>query len=324
VTAPDGAQNTWLVGQGKAGSALLWYGTLTAGGQNGGTSGTATSPWTLSNIVIVNGAPGTVIPANSQFEVFDWPEFYSGVLFTPVNLQYGFIVGRVRTSPMGTPGVDQAFWFLTDNQTAKSPAGNNINQEWDAQESFGSSYPPMNAGTIWWNSALNGTQNWGGTYVPPFDPSADYHDYGYFLQPGGVSAGPYGTASPGPGYTSGTPNTGTTFYLDGQPQCKVLCGGHDLTTSSTVAGSYWKELYATFQSEGAGSWLGDASTAKYPLSYHIEWIRVYQPTGQGCTTDSLRRIHVTKAVTHATPRGTPVPQSTPKYPTPKPTQGSSF
>lgn len=205
--------------------------------------------------------------------------YYSGVLDTPVNLRYGFFVARVRV-PAPAPAMSPAWWMLTNNGTPQGPHGK-LNGEWDIQEMFGSAYGNgMNAGNIVWNSGNSKPQNWGGVFNWPSteatSPSADYHDYGALLSPGGapISNNVYGSG--GPGLVYGPVNQGVTNYLDGVPLYGHT-GGADITQ-----GVAWKELMAMFQVGPRGSWLGTPNPANFPASYWVQWIRVYRPTATSC------------------------------------------
>jgi Concanavalin A-like lectin/glucanases superfamily len=235
------------------------------------------------------GAPGS--PQGVRINAFPMPadlvgnaavhgaSYYSGVLDTPVNQQYGFFVARVRV-PSPAPGMSPAWWMLTNNGTPQGPHGA-LNGEWDIQEMFGNDNGNgMNAGNIWWNSGSSSPQNWGGVFNWPTteasSPSADYHDYGALLSPGGatMSTNLYGPG--GPGNVYGPVNQGVTNYLDGVPLYGHT-GGADLTQ-----GVSWKELMAMFQVAPQGSWLGSPNTANFPASYWVQWIRVYRPTTTPC------------------------------------------
>lgn len=208
--------------------------------------------------------------------------WYSGVLDTPVNQQYGFFVARVRL-PAPAPGMSPAFWLLTNNGVPQGAHGP-LNGEWDIQEMFGNAVGDgMNAGNLQWNSGASTPQNWGGTFTwPPTGiaetstPSQDYHDYGALISPGGatISTNQYGAG--GPGYVYGPANQGVTNYLDGVPLYGHT-GGADITS-----GVSWKELFAMFQVGAQGSFLGNPTPANFPAAYWVQWIRVYQPTTTAC------------------------------------------
>ena len=209
--------------------------------------------------------------------------YYAGMLFTPVDLTYGFIVARVRT-PAPAPGLSPAFWVLQGQGVQAGPHGN-LSDEWDIQEMFGNtSGDGMNQGELIWNSSSAGSpaQNWGGSYgqLPGGGKaSSDYHDYGVLMNPGGapISTNYYGTG--GPGLTYGDPSTGGTFFFDGRPVYGHT-GGADINTTATRPG--YKEIMAMFQ-VSTGGWLGSPSASEFPSAYWLQWIRVYRPTGGGCS-----------------------------------------
>jgi hypothetical protein len=235
------------------------------------------------------GAPGS--PQGVRIAAFPMPStlvgnpkvgganWYSGVLDTPINVQYGFFVARVRL-PSPSPGMSPAWWMLTNNGTPQGPHGA-LNGEWDIQEMFGNDYGNgMNAGNILWNSGSSQPQNWGGVFDWPSTeattPSQDYHDYGVLLNPGGATISTNYYGSGGPGLVYGPVNQGVTNYLDGVPLYGHT-GGADLTQ-----GVSWKELMLMFQVAPQGSWLGSPSAANFPAYYWIQWVRVYQPTSTPC------------------------------------------
>jgi hypothetical protein len=238
------------------------------------------------------GAPGSPkalrITANVMFPNLvgnpgvDGEPFYAGMLMTPVKLTYGFIVARLRTPAPG-PGLSPAFWVLQGQGVKAGPHGN-LSDEWDIQEMFGSDVGNgMNQGELIWNSAAIGdpVQNWGGSYnsLPNGAiPSADYHDYGVLISPGGAPISSNDNGSGGPGLTYGDPSTGGTFFVDGQPVYGHT-GGADINLTATSPG--YKEIMAMFQVSSSG-WLGGASSADLPASYWLQWIRVYRPTSAHC------------------------------------------
>ena len=81
---------------------------------------------------------GTVItPGRNDelgFRAYYWPDYYSGTLMTPINLQYGFFVARVRL-PNPFPALSPAFWILQGQDVQSGPHGN-LSDEWDIQEMF--------------------------------------------------------------------------------------------------------------------------------------------------------------------------------------------
>jgi hypothetical protein len=205
--------------------------------------------------------------------------YYSGVLDTPVNQQYGFFVARVRV-PAPAAGMSPAWWMLSNNGMPQGAHGS-LNGEWDIQEMFGNDYGSgMNAGNIEWNSGSSSPQNWGGTYAwtAPLSgsPSSDYHDYGALLSAGGATINPNTYGPGGPGDVYGPVNQGVTNFVDGVPLYGHT-GGADLTQ-----GVGWKELMAMFQVAPQGSWLGSPVAANFPASYWVQWIRVYRPTTTSC------------------------------------------
>ncbi|GAC1541875.1 MAG: hypothetical protein NVS2B17_19760 [Candidatus Velthaea sp.] len=208
--------------------------------------------------------------------------YYTGVLDTPINQQYGFFVARVRT-PAPAPGLSPAFWMLSNDGMPQGPHGP-LNGEWDIQEMFGADYGDgQNAGNLVWNSGSGQLQNWGGAFNwPPTGipetstPSSDYHDWGVLLAPGGATINTNYYGPGGPGFSYGAPGTGVTNYLDGQPIFGHT-GGADIT-----GGVGWKELFAMFQIAPQGSWLGSPVAANFPQYYWIQWIRAYRPTSTSC------------------------------------------
>lgn len=213
--------------------------------------------------------------------------YYAGALDTPIRLQYGFFVARLRL-PSPRPGLSPAFWMLSNDGVPKGEHGP-LNAEWDVQELFGNAFgDAMNAGNIVWNSGADRPQNWGGVYEwPPTaiaettTPASAYHDYGVLLAAGGaaISKDVYGAG--GPGYVYGPAGTGTTDYLDGVPLYGHT-GGADLTH-----GVAWKELMAMFQVSSRG-FLGSPGATDLPASYWIAWIRAYRPTGRVCAMSGAR------------------------------------
>jgi hypothetical protein len=205
--------------------------------------------------------------------------YYSGVLDTPINVQYGFFVARLRLPPPKA-GMSPAWWMLTNNGTPQGPKGP-LNGEWDIEEMFGNDLGDgLNVGNILWNSGASTLQNWGGTFNWPASeattPSAGYHDYGALLSPGGAAISTNYNGPGGPGYVNGPIASGVTNYLDGVPLAGHT-GGADLTS-----GVSWKELMAIFQVGPQGGWLGSPNPSDFPAYYWIQWIRVYAPTSTPC------------------------------------------
>lgn len=218
-------------------------------------------------------------------------DYYAGCLDQQISLQYGFFVARVRT-PAPSGGLSPAFWMLTYHGVGMAN-GSTTNGEWDIQEMFGNvnwyasanGTNGMNSGEILWSSAPAGDKglNWGGTFGWPSwesspAPSADYHDYGVLLEPGGAAIGPLDGSQPPQPITNGPTTEGYNVFLDGVP-LPGHTGGADLTQ-----GSAQKEIMAMFQvgPPGAGQWLGDPTSTTWPQSYWIQWIRVYRPTAMTC------------------------------------------
>jgi hypothetical protein len=208
--------------------------------------------------------------------------FYAGMLMTPIKMTYGYIVARVRT-PNPAPGLSPAFWVLQGQGVQAGPHGN-LSDEWDIQEMFGNDIGNgMNQGELIWNSSASGpVQNWGGSYNQMPNgagaPSADYHDYGVLISPGGAPINPDWNGQAVSGATYGDPKTGGTFFFDGQPVYGHT-GGADINLTATTPG--YKEIMAMFQ-VSKGGWLGAATAADLPASYYLQYIRAYQPTTAHC------------------------------------------
>jgi hypothetical protein len=208
--------------------------------------------------------------------------YYAGMLFTPVKLPYGFMIARVRTPPP-EPGLSPAFWVLQGQDVKAGPHGN-LSDEWDIQEMFGNTVGDgMNQGELIWNSAGPGypQQNWGGSYssLPGGGTaSSDYHDYGVLLNKGGAAISQNFNGDGGPGAIYGNGANGGTFFEDGHAVYQHT-GGADINQTATTAG--YKEVMAMFQ-VSSGGWLGSPPPSSLPASYWLQWIRVYQPTNQGC------------------------------------------
>ncbi len=150
------AQTGWNVGIGYQGAAITFIGTLTSGGATPSGNGTGGSnPWTISNIHIYSGSPGTTITPGSNdeggFRAYNFPQYYSGTLDANVNQQYGFFVARVRL-PQPLPALSPAWWMLETGGVGKN-GGKLLRSEWDVEEQFAAVYNyELNAGNILWNS----------------------------------------------------------------------------------------------------------------------------------------------------------------------------
>ncbi len=263
VDAPNGAQNGWKVGVGYAGASVAFIGTLTSGGATPSGNGTGgSSPWTISNIHVYAGTPGTVITPSSNANAYSlrayaWMDYVSGALDVNVNQQYGFFVAELRL-PAYLSALSPAWWILETGGVANPPAGLQ-RSEWDIQEMFGATEGnALNAGNILWNT--NPSQFWPtptGVYnFPNGTPQAAYHDYGLLIQPGTE-----------------------TFYLDGLPIASHV-GGPDWTQ-----GSPDKEIMLMFQVAAPGTWLDPNSTGKtnpWPQYMYAKWLRAYAPTSGSC------------------------------------------
>ncbi|HTV72435.1 MAG TPA: LamG domain-containing protein [Candidatus Acidoferrales bacterium] len=273
------------------------------GDENDGISTAADDPFYVGPDTEVPGSPQGVrivakaMPAhlvgNPKVMGAKW---YSGTLDTPVNLQYGFFVARVRLPDQiaqgDAAGMSPAFWMLSNNGTGEGPYGP-LNGEWDIQEMWGSLIGnAQNSGSFYWNSGTSSNQTWGGPYYnytwPSWEsstPSQNYHDYGQWLSPGGAPASNNFYAQGGPGYVYGPTGQGVSDYLDGIPLYGHT-GGHDVTQGNfagiTPWAVTWKEVMAMFQVGADGSWLGTPNAADFPAYYWVQWIRVYQPTSQSC------------------------------------------
>ncbi|GAC1422637.1 MAG: hypothetical protein NVSMB5_16220 [Candidatus Velthaea sp.] len=296
VANPNGAQNKWRVGLGYLGGAVTFIGTLTSGGAIPSGNGTGGSnPWTISNIHIYSGTPGTLITpgANDEggFRTYHFPTHYAGALDTNVNQQYGFFVWRMRM-PKNAPAISPAAWILETGGVGKSKDGP-LRSEWDVAEKFAdTSGPNLNAGNILWNSGSPGysfgcgmecdkpAKGATGVYPWPAATSSegDYHEYGVLISPGGPAFPKIGGAG-GVYAAENSPFAGTTFFLDGKPIAGHI-GGPDLTQ-----GSPDKEIMTMFQVGGSGTWL-DAKAASasnpWPMYMWVQWLRVYRPTASSC------------------------------------------
>ncbi|MDB5039643.1 MAG: endo,3,4-beta-glycanase [Candidatus Eremiobacteraeota bacterium] len=260
VANPNGAQNNWKVGMGYKGGATTFIGTLTSGGATPSGNGTGgTNPWTISNIHIYSGVPGTTITPGVNDEgglrSYNFPRYYSGVLDTNINQQYGFFVSRIRL-PNYLPALSPAFWTLETGGVANPPTGLQ-RDELDIEEMFANDFGnALNAGEILWNTSL--TNGGKGVYnFPGGTPQSDYHDYGALVTP-----------------------QGTSFYLDGVP----IPG--DTNEPDWTQGSPDKEVMIMFQVGAPGSWLDGNSTAMknnpWPQYMWIQYLRIYKPTTTSC------------------------------------------
>jgi hypothetical protein len=299
----NGAQIGWKVGIGFNGAAQTFIGTLTSGGAQASVGTGGSNPWTISNIHIYSGTPGTVItpsvnPNDYSLRSFNFPAYYSGTLDTNVNQQYGFFVARLRL-PAPAPGLSPAFWML-ETGGVQSNNGQLMRSEWDIEEQFANDYGnELNAGNILWNSGNNG--KWfsygcglncgangqtasGATGVYPWPSSGNdnsgYHDYGVLISPGGPAFPTNYSGSQGGTYTANnSPYVGTTFYVDGVPIAGHI-GSPDLTQ-----GSPDKEIMLMFQIAGPGSFLdanGQAKNDVWPQYMYAQWLRAYKPAGSAC------------------------------------------
>ena len=259
VANPNGAQNGWKVGMGYANANVMFVGTLASGGATPSGNGTGGSnPWTLTNIHVFAGAPGTTITPGVNDEgglrAYNFPDFYSGALDANINLQYGFFVARLRL-PNYLPALSPAFWTLETGGVPTNASGLQ-RDELDIQEMFGAtSGNSLNAGDILWNNTFWPKPT--GVYsFPNGTPQSDYHDYGVLLTPGS-----------------------TTFYLDGVP-ISGHSGGPDWTQ-----GSPDKEIMLMFQVAAPKTWLDTGSQGAsnpWPQYFWAQWLRVYEPKSTRC------------------------------------------
>jgi len=254
VTDPNAAQTGWDIGMGYENGAYTWVGKLTNGATPSGDRTGGHSPWHIINIHRYSGNPGDVIHPNDEggLRSYHFPDYWSGVLDTNFNQQYGFFVSRIRM-PKYLPAISPAFWTLA-TAVPKDAQGNLIRHELDIAEMFGAtSGNALNFNEIAWN------QPWkAGVGVVPlaFDPNLDYHDYGVLVAPGNV-----------------------TFYIDGKP----IPGDSNLP--DWTQGSADKEMMLMIQVGGPGGWLDPGSqgfTNHWPVSMYSQWIRAYRPTTNGC------------------------------------------
>lgn len=257
VNNPGTAQNGWSVGMGYQGGAITFIGKLTSGGNVTQTNAGASNPWTISNIHIYSGTPGTIVTPGGNdeggFRSYNFPDYVSGVLDTNVNQQYGFFVSRLRL-PNYLPAVSPAFWTLETGGVANTSTGLQRN-ELDIEEMFANtSGNALNQNEILWN-----TNSPAGVGVTKFNygaPQADYHDYGTLVTP-----------------------QGTSFYIDGNPT------PGNVNLPNWTQGSPDKELMLMFQVGAPGSWLDGGSKGMsnpWPLFMWSQWIRVYAPTTTSC------------------------------------------
>lgn len=304
IDNPNGAQQGWKVGIGYKGSANMFVGTLTSGGANhAGTGGS--SPWTISNVHVYAGAPGTSLtpadnPNDYALRSYAFPDYYSGALDTNVNQEYGFFVARLRL-PQPLPGLSPAFWML-ETGGVRTNNGQLMRSEWDIEEQFAGDYGyELNAGNILWNSGnsgpwysygcglscgANNTTVSGSTGVYPFPSTSSgnynsaYHDYGVLVSPGGPAFPTDLSGKHGGTYVeNNSPWSGTTFFIDGYPIAGHI-GEPDLTQ-----GSPDKEIMLMFQIGSEGTFLdanGQAKSNPWPQSLYVQWIRAYKPTSGSC------------------------------------------
>jgi hypothetical protein len=301
VASPNSAQNNWKVGMGYQNGAITFIGTLKSGGATPSGNGTGGSnPWTISNIHVYSGTPGTTVTPGSNdeggFRAYNFPQYYSGTLDTNVNQQYGFFVARMRL-PQPTPGLSPAWWMLETGGVGTN-GGQLLRSEWDSEEQFGADEGyELNAGNILWNSggdsygcglncsSTNNATAPGSTGVYPWPSTSSgnyatsYHDYGVLVQPGGP-AFPTNYSSGGNFVENNSPWVGTTFFVDGVPIAGHI-GEPDLTQ-----GSPDKEIMMMFQVGSPGSWL-DPNNAmgsnSWPQYLYAQWLRAYQPTSTACS-----------------------------------------
>src|SRR5581483_78626 len=81
VEQPTGAQIGWRIGVGFAGAPIMFVGVCTAGCDHGSVHD-GTSPWTISNVHLYSGVPGTTILPDVNDEgglrTYTFPRYYSG------------------------------------------------------------------------------------------------------------------------------------------------------------------------------------------------------------------------------------------------------
>jgi hypothetical protein len=303
VSNVNSAQRGWKVGIGYQGAAITFIGTLTSGGATPSGNGSGGSnPWTISNIHIYSGSPGTTILPGSNdeggFRSYNFPSYYAGTLDANVNQQYGFFVARMRL-PNGLPGLSPAFWMLETGGVGTNN-GQLLRSEWDIEEQFANDYGyDLNAGNILWNSnnsgpwysygcgmscgSQSGTTASGSTGVYPWPSTgnynSNYHDYGVLIEPGGPPAPTNYSSGGGNFVENNSPWSGTTFFLDGSP-----IAGH-IGQPNLTQGSPDKEIMTMFQVAAPGTFLdpnGQAASNPWPQYMYVEWIRAYKPTSGIC------------------------------------------
>jgi hypothetical protein len=318
VADPNVTHQGWLSGIGRPKNTggggvddpqgVAFVGTVTAGGCTVGRDGACTggtTSLTLSNVRYFEGGPGTVVPADSDVQDWQFPDYYSGALDTDVSQRYGFFVARIRL-PKPLPALSPAWWMLETGGVGENPpgSGNWLRSEWDVEEQFGAAYGyDLNAGNILWNSgtganfaygcglhcpAQSNTTQTGATGVYAFDAAsraiesdyhAAYHEYGVLVSPGGPPFPTNYAGSHGAYVENNAPLAGTTFFLDGYPIAGHV-GGPDLTQ-----GGAEKELMLMFQVSAPGSWLDPEARGKdgpWPQAMWIQWLRAYRPTSEAC------------------------------------------
>ena len=257
VDNPGAAQNGWTVGMGYQGSAITFIGKLTSGGNGPQTNGGGSNPWTISNIHVYSGTPGsTVTPGQNDeggLRAYNFPQYVSGVLDTNINQEYGYFVSRIRL-PNYVPAVSPAFWTLETGGVANPSTGLQRN-ELDIMEMFANtSGNALNQNEILWNK--NPVAGVGVVNFPYGTPQSDYHDYGTLVTP-----------------------QGTSFYIDGHPT------PGDVNLPNWTQGSPDKELMLMFQVGAPGTWLDNQSKGMsnpWPLYMWSQWVRVYAPTSSSC------------------------------------------
>jgi hypothetical protein len=275
---------------------VVFVGTVTAGGctvnQYSGQCTGGSTQITLSKVEYFEGHSGTTIPNGADFQAWDFPGYYSGVLDTNVNQQYGLFVARMRL-PQPLPGLSPAWWMLETGGVGQYN-GQLMRSEWDVEEQFAADYGyDLNAGNILWNTgyaygcglncpAQNNTTGPGATGVYPWPStsttnySSGYHDYAVLISPGGP-AFPTGYWNPGVYVENNSPYVGTTYFVDGYPIAGHI-GEPDLTQ-----GSPDKEIMLMFQI--GGGWLDPGNqigSDPWPQNMWVQWLRAYQPTATSC------------------------------------------